>query len=216
MSLERPVADSSGDYSKLPPLGPPPKFFSLAFHKDFFPAILWRLHLRRKKQREEYSSPFANHVHLEIPIAIVFCITLLVMGLPTLITKHSLAGGAMAVLGSAGLIAMFISSLRSEKIARAEAGGGYSFDYFVAPMFFFFILMGVTAGLSVGFIRNSEWLAIIGSLTGLITGYMVGVFAGIWINYLGWIGAYVVYLVFAAMTAMGILDVILIYGLFFK
>lgn len=210
MAKDNATAGPTTEEIELTPLGKPPKFFSLEFHKDFFPEVLRQVYLRRKKQSLGYQSPFANHNHPEVTILIVLCVVLAVIGLPSLINRHSLSGGIMAVLGLGGFSAMFISSLRS------VAGQRYSFNDFSPAIFLFFLMIGITAGLSAGFISESRWLGIYGSILGLIVGYIAGIYAGVGINYLGWIGTYLVYLVFMAMFWMGIMDLILIYGLFFK
>ena len=47
-----------------------------------------------------------------------------------------------------------------------------------APRYFYFFDAGVTAGLSVGFLAESRWLAVSGSILGLIVGYIAGIYAG--------------------------------------
>jgi len=166
------------------------------------------------RKQKEYRSPFSGHLPLEFTLAIFFCLFLLLSGLPGLITKRSFLSGLMTFAGFTGLAAMFISSLLSERRSRIEKGTGYSFDDFVPAVFFFFIILGLTAGLSLGYIQGSWRLALIYSLVGLLLGCIIGVFAGIGINYLGWIGIYLVYLGYLLMLGMAILDLILIY-LFF-
>lgn len=194
----------------------PPKFFSLAFHLKFFPGVLWGIYRRRREQEKEYQSPFAHHFLPEIPIIILVCLLLIAVGLPRFVMKHSLGGGAAAALGFVGLAALFVRSVWSEAGARRETGGGYTFDAFVPTIFFFFVLLGATAGWSWGFIEHSPRLAILGGLAGLAAGYAAGIAAGLWVNYLGWIAIYFVYLAFAAMMGMAILDAVLLYVLFFS
>lgn len=50
------TAESIAEEIELTPLGKPPKFFSLAFHKDFFPVVLRQAYLRRKKQSLGYTA----------------------------------------------------------------------------------------------------------------------------------------------------------------
>ena len=58
MAKDNATAGPTTEDIKLIPLGKPPKFFSPAFHKDFFPAVLRQAYLRRKKQASGISIPF--------------------------------------------------------------------------------------------------------------------------------------------------------------
>ena len=191
-------------------LGTQPKFFTLEFHLKFFPEVLRRWFLRHRRKGQEYQSPFSNHMPLEFTLAIVFCVALFVVGLPGFIANRSLIAGAISFLGAGGIIAMLISSIRTENKNRAEIGGRYSFDYFVVGVFFFFVLLGASAGISIGFIQNSLGHMILYGLMGILAGYIAGIFAGIWINYLGWIGAYLTYFLYFLMFFLFLLDIILI------
>ncbi|MBM3250376.1 MAG: hypothetical protein FJZ09_06010 [Candidatus Omnitrophica bacterium] len=192
------------------PLGDQPGILSLRFHIKFFPEVLRRCFLRRKSKGQEYQSPFANHFPIEFTLAIIFCVVLLVAGLPGLIGKRSLISGAMSLLGAGGLIAMLVSSIRSENKNRAELGGRYTFDYFVTGVFLFFLLLGLSAGISLGYLKGSPAQMVLYGLTGIAAGYIVGLFAGIGINYLGWFGTYVVYLFYFLMIFLVLFDIILI------
>ena len=191
-------------------LGTQPKFISLEFHLRFFPKVLRRWLLRYRRKSQEYQSPFSNHMPVEFILVFFVCIVLIALGVPGLINNRSLLSGAMTFVGLAGIIAMFVSSIRTENRNRAEIGGRYSFDYIVEGVFLFFVVLGGSAGISVGFLKNSLGLMIFYGILGILAGYVVGILAGIWINYLGWIARFLMYLLNFLMFFLVLLDIILI------
>jgi hypothetical protein len=98
----------------------PPRFFSFAFHTHFFPSLLWR-RLRPKKQ--EYQSPFSNHIPMEFTILTILSMTAGVAGLVAGFGRGSIIGWGLGGLGVAGFLALLIGSIRSEMGNRPEDVG---------------------------------------------------------------------------------------------
>jgi len=181
------------------PVGPPPNFFSLAFHTKFFPALLWR---RLRPKREEYQFPFQNHFPIELMILLAGSAILLAVGIPN---RSSIIGWIMVGFGMAGIIALFIHSILS------EVGTRPSFAAFRPIIFSFFVVSGITAGSFFGFVEHSSWLAVFGGLTGFLVGYVVGIFAGLWLQYLGWVGGIFDVLAIGGIIGMVVLNLVLLF-----
>jgi hypothetical protein len=184
----------------------PPSFFSLSFHTHFFPSLLWR---RLRPKGEGYQSPFANHVPMEFMILIFISIAAGVAGLTAGLGRGSIIGWGFGVLGGAGFLALLVSSICS------QIGSRSSFDSFSLNIFFFFVVLGITIGLFEGSLHHSRWLGLLGGLIGLSVGYGAGIFAGLGIQYLGWIGGLFSHLAVAGIVGLIVLDCVLLSSLFF-
>ena len=180
-----------------------PPFFSLDFHIKFFPALLWRL-LHPKNRR--YASTFAGHISLELPVMAVVSIILGIYGFSAAIGSGSIIGWVCGILGLCGFIYLLINSIRSSKDQKP------SFEYFRIVIFFFFAILGITTGLSVGTIYHFGYgMTIITGLAGLIPGYIVGVFGGIYAKYLGWMASLLDIIALAAIAGMIVLDIVMLW-----
>jgi hypothetical protein len=181
--------------------GKPPDFFSLHFHLRFFPALLWNL---LSPPKEEYRSPFADHLPLEYMVAPALCVIAVAIGFPVLQGKGAWWGWILLVLGACGFIALLIGSIRSEWGKRPD------YRDFRPAVFFFFVVLGPTLGLMAGAIEHSPGLKIAGSAGGLAAGYALGILAGRWIQVLGWMGRFLDVFALGGIAGMIILDMVLL------
>lgn len=185
----------------------PPKFLSISFHTKFFPFLLWQ---RLRPGKSENRSPLAEHVAegvpMEFTILTVLSIGATFFGAGAALGKNSVIGWIFGILGVGGFIALLINSIRSQEGCRP------SFDLLRIPVFFFFIILGITIGIYIGKLEHSCWLGILFGLTGLLAGYIVGILAGLWIQYLGWMAKIFDLLAGLAIIGVVILDLVLLFG----
>jgi hypothetical protein len=182
----------------------PPKFLSLSFHTKFIPALLWQ-RLRPKKE-EEYQSPFANHIPMEFIIALAICGVLTAIGIPYALSDGSIIGWLIGGIGVAGILALLILSVKSGLEEPPSCND------FLMGIFFFFIFLGISAGIFNGSLKHSHSLMIWGSITGLFVGYVIGIFAGLYMQYLGWIAVLLNMLAGVSIIGMVIVDLVLLFG----
>jgi hypothetical protein len=154
-----------------------PRFLSLEFHTKFFPRLL-RDRLHRKK-KEEQGTSFTSTMELTITLAV--CLILAVIGIPSALTRGSIVGWILSILGVGGLLALLILSMGS------QWGHRPTYDDFLTGIFFFFVSLGIFIGIPVGMEYHSPWLGALASLVGLFGGYVLGIFAGMQLQHLGWI-----------------------------
>ncbi len=185
----------------------PPSFFSLSFHTRFFPSLLWRRF--RPKKEEEYRSPFSNHIPLELTILVVVSKAAAIAGLGAGISRGSIIGWGFGILGLAVFAFFLVGSIRSQMGIRP------SFDSFSTGIFLFFIVLGITAGIFEGTLLRSRSSAGWGGTAGFVAGYGVGIFAGLGIQRLGWIGGLFSHLAVAGTVGLIVLDCVLLSSLFF-
>ena len=180
-----------------------PKFLSLSFHTRFFPSLVWR---RLRPRAPSPGSPFANHIPIELPVVMVICLALLLGGLPSALERGSLIGWTAVVLGFLGAAALVVQSV------RAEAGTRPSFETFRLGVFVFFLTLGLTLGLALGTGRHGWALKAFAAVDGLLAGYLLGIGAGLGVQYLGWIGAWIE--LAAGLGAVGLLvvDLVIVLG----
>lgn len=178
----------------------PPPLFSLEFHTSFFPALLWRL-LHPKNRR--YESTFAGHISLELPVMVIVFIILGIYGFSTVIGSGSIIGWVCGIVGLGGFSYLLTGSIRSTTEIRP------SFDYFRTIVFLFFVFLGLTIGLEIGNVcRLPYGLKLVAGLSGLILGYIVGIFGGLWVQYLGWMASLLDLIAIAAIAGMVVLDIV--------
>lgn len=185
-----------------------PKFFSLAFHTRFFPAVLW--HRLRPKPQDE-PSPFASHLPMEFIVALTGCAVLIAIGLPRAMTRGSLVGWTLCGLGLLGVLALLVHSV------RAQMGSQPSFDAFRPIIFFFCVALGMLLGVFAGrTVLPGRGFGVLGGFVGLLVGYALGIFSGLWIQRLGWIGLLVDLAAGCAMIGMLVVGAVLtvVYGIF--
>jgi len=116
---------------------------------------------------------------------LTLCFVLAVIGLPSALTKGSVVGGIVGVLGSIGAIALIVQSIYAQRETRP------TFEAFRVAAFAFCVVLGLTLGLVAGSGHHSHGLEACAALAGLMAGYIVGIAAGLWAQYLGWIGIWV-------------------------
>lgn len=114
-------------------------------------------------------------------IVLAVCLVLSIIGIPSALNGGSVVGWALTVLGAGGLVLLVILSVASRWGTEA------TYDDFLVGIFFFFVSLGVFIGIPVGMDNHSLWLGLIVSVTGLCAGYVVGIFAGLFLQHLGWI-----------------------------
>ncbi len=179
-----------------------PRFFSLDFHVKFFPALLWRL-LHPKKRR--YESTFAGRISLELPALAVVSIILGIYGFSAAIGSGSAIGWVCGIAGLGGFSYLLTASIRSTTGTRP------SFEYFRTIVFLFFVLLGLTIGLEMGnAYRLPYGLTLITGLSGLILGYVAGIYGGLWVQCLGWMASLLDLIALVGIVGMAILDIALL------
>ncbi|MBI4378367.1 MAG: hypothetical protein HY578_04635 [Nitrospinae bacterium] len=180
----------------------PPKFLSIEFHTRFFPDLL----LNRLRPEKEEGVSFPPSVYTEATIALAICGVLTAIGMPSAISEGSIIGWIIGGIGVAGILALFILSMKS---GLEEPP---SYDDFLMGIFFFFISLGISAGIFNGALKHSLPLGITGSLAGLIVGYVLGIFAGLYMQYLGWTAVLLNMLAGISIVGMVIVDLVLLFG----
>jgi len=177
-----------------------PGFLSLAFHTRFFPSLLKSRLLRPKERGRSGFSTGMDHT-----IALAVCVILVMLGLPGAIDEKSVIGWVLTALGAAGIIALLINSI----VSNTEQSG---YDNFLAGIFFFFVLFGMTAGVFTGTINHSLPQGILVGIGGTVGGYLFGILAGLSLQYLGWIAVMANGLAWLAVIGMVCVDLVLLSG----
>jgi hypothetical protein len=171
-----------------------PGLLSWEFHVRFFPQLL----ADRLRPKKRTSTGFVHSGIMEGMILLVICTVLLAVGLPSVVKQGTAAGWIMSVLGAGGIIAIFITSVYLQRGIKP------SFDNFLFGIFFFFVASGMLGGIILGIDSHSPWLETATGAAGFFTGYVVGLFAGQWFQYLGLISGIIDALAyFGAVVAAG-------------
>lgn len=190
-----------------------PGFFTLNFHRNFFPRLLlnkWREMTAPPPPR----SPFANHVPLELTLLPMACLFLLGMGLPGAL-KHSPLGIVLVFLGAAGLAALLFMAIRGAWDQPAV------YDNFSASVFLFILALGISAGIFYGSLnKNALWdhleggssLTLRAALLGAALGYPLGIFAGLYNQKLGFLAFLPVLVSRLGMIGLIATDLVMIFG----
>jgi hypothetical protein len=168
----------------------PPRFLSLEFHSRFFPQLL-RARLQRKK-RESQGTTFTSTTEMIISLAV--CLILAIIGIPLAWTQGAIVGWILSIAGVGGIVTLVILSV------GGQGGDRPTYDDFLTGIFLFFVSLGLFIGIPVGMDRHSFWLGMSASLAGLVGGYGLGIFAGLWMQYLGWLA--VIMNILAALAAI--------------
>lgn len=179
-----------------------PKFLSLEFHTRFFPALL-RASLR---PRERGGTGFSSVS--EFYVLFVVCLILVVVGLPIAVSNRSFVGYAVGGVGLLGVLVLLLNSIFSCKETP-------TYDSFLAGVFFFFVVIGLTSGVFVGTLEHSLTQGVLVGAAGLIAGYILGIWAGVWLQYLGWLAPMVNGLAALAVLGMLAVDLVLLSLSFF-
>ncbi len=184
------------------PLDNAPPFWSLEFHSTFLPAILVR---QLRPRTQTFDSPFANHLPLEFAISVAVCAVILEIALPRAVAHGSIVGWTSAGIATAGLVMLMIQSISSAREDRI------SYAQFRPAVFLFFVVLGATGALFVGEVAyRSRAVAGGAVIIGLLIGYGAGIFAGLWIQRLGWIGIFLDVLAGCAIIGMVVVDLMLL------
>lgn len=178
----------------------PPKFLSLSFHTKFFPALLFN----RLRPKEEEGVSFTPY--MELTIALAICGVLTAIGIPSALSDGSIIGWLIGGIGLAGILALIILSVKS----GLEVSPSY--NDFLIGIFFFFVALGISAGIFNGSLKHSPLLMVWGSLVGLFAGYIIGIFAGLYMQYLGWIAVLLNIIAGVSIIGMVIVDLVLLFG----
>jgi hypothetical protein len=176
-----------------------PRFLSLAFHSRFFPRVLWN----RLRPKGRAGSGFYTFDHY---VALAVCLVLVVIATPRAMHHKSIVGWILFGIGMLGLVFLFVQSIASEWRERP------SYDSFLVGFFFLFIAMGLTAGIYAGTHQHSLILGLLIGSAGLLIGYLLGIFAGLWFQKLGWLAALLNVLVGIAIIGLLIFDALILFG----
>ncbi len=177
----------------------PPAFFSIEFHTRFFPALI-RSHLRLG---ERAGTGFSSTIELQVTFAI--CAILVAIGIPNALSHKSISGWVMGGMGGAGILALLLASIFSRRDPP-------SYDRFLTGVFFFFLTLGLTAGVFTGTLNHSLMLGVITGSAALAAGYLLGILAGMWLQYIGWFSGIVNGLACLASFGMFFTDLVLLAG----
>ncbi len=184
-----------------------PRFFSRAFHLKFFPSVVWGLfRLKRMAPRSGLSGHLGGHIPIEFTILTVLSAWAGLFGLMAAIGNNSIPGWIFGTAGISVFTGLLVFSIRS------EAGTRPSFESFSIAVFFFFVTLGITAGLFIGAVEHSRRLGLIGVFAGLAAGYVAGTFAGLWVQRLGWMAKFFEMLAGAAVIGLVVVALVLFWG----
>jgi len=175
----------------------PPGFLTIEFHVHFLPSLI-RSRLRRvERTGTGFSSIFEFYVALAISTILV------AIGIPNAFSHKSVTGWVVGGIGLAGILALLANSIFSYKDTP-------SYDRFLTGVFFFFLSLGITAGVFVGTLNHSLSLGLISGLGGLVAGYLLGILSGLWLQYLGWFSGLVNGLALLVTFGMLFVDMVLL------
>ena len=194
-------------------LDTPPPFFSAEYHLRFLPRVVgYRLRQYRERSR---AGGFRSHVQVEMPLLVVACVLLAIIGLPSAMQHGSIGGWISALLGIGGLVALMAWSIVGEWHWRRKEGHRYGYAEFMPSVFFFCLMTGGSVGLIAGGILSDRPLiGALWALPGLLVGYLVGPSAARWVHALGFMKAWFIYLTLILLVLLPLEDllVLLIYA----
>lgn len=181
-----------------------PRFLSSEFHLKFFPALV----LNRFKSKQQ-RSPFVPYGFMETIIGLVVCFILIAIGVPSALKSNSVLGWILTGIGVIG----FLFVLGFNISARLKISPSY--DDFLIGIFFFFTALGLTSGVMVGTLNHSLILGILASAAGLAAGYLIGIFAGLFMQYFGHIAVILNGIAALAIIGLVLVDIVLLSGAIF-
>jgi len=138
----------------------------------------------------------------------ILCLIFIVLGIPGAVLRHSVIGWIAAATGSAGIIALIINSILSRENKP-------DYEQFLRGVFFFFVFLGLSAGIFAGSLNHSLLQGIVIGAAGIIAGYFIGIAAGLWFQYLGWLAALVNGMAMFAVIGMFCVDLVILAGSLF-
>jgi hypothetical protein len=139
-------------------------------------------------------------------IIFAVCLILAVIGIPMAWTQGSFFGWILSIIGIGGIVALMILSVAS------QWGNRPTYDDFLTGIFFFFVSLGLFLGIAVGMDRHSFWLGVSASLAGLAGGYVLGIFAGLRLQHLGWMAVIMNMLAVFGAIVLGATALILLFA----
>jgi hypothetical protein len=175
------------------------RFFSFAFHTRFFPGVL----LNRLRPRGRAGSGFFTFDHY---VMLAVCLFLVIIATPKAGYQRSTVGWILFGFGMFGFGFLIVQSIASQWRERP------SYDSFLVGFFFLFITLGLTAGIYAGTHQHSLALGLLASTAGLLLGYLLGIFAGLQFQRLGWLAALLNMLAGIAIIGLMIFDLMLLLG----
>jgi len=181
------------------PADPRPGFLSLEFHTLFFPRVL----LNRLRPRVRAGSGFFT---FDRYVMLAICLFLIVVATPRVGYHRSTVGWIMFAMGLLGLVALLIQSIASQWNERL------SYDSFLIGFFSLFITLGLTTGIYAGTQKHSLALGLLAGAAGLLAGYLLGIFAGLQFQRLGWLAGLLNMLAGIAIIGLLIFDAVLLFG----
>lgn len=145
---------------------------------------------------------------MEILIGAAVCAIAIAVGLPSLLPgpRRNWFWGGVAVLGMVGLLALIVWSVRN------QWDNPVTYEEFHPGAFFFVILLGVSAGLWLGTSSHATLVAVAAGVAGALIGYVLGIFAGLWLQALGPLGTLLGLLTYLGVIALVGVDLILIFA----
>jgi hypothetical protein len=176
-----------------------PRFWSLEFHTRYFPALL----RMRLTPNERAGSGFTSS--LEKYFLFVLCFIIVVLGIPSAVLHHSIIGWIAGGIGAAGLAALTINSIFSGKIQP-------DYENFLTGIFFFFVLLGLSAGIFAGSLNHSLLQGIVIGAAGIIAGYFIGIAAGLWFQCMGWLASLLNGIAILACVGILFVDLVILAG----
>lgn len=169
------------------------EIFSLIFHKDIFLPFIWQKLKPGHKVHPPVSSVHCSYEYILLPVV---PISILVAGLSHL---QNTAGIIAVIIGAVGLLSMLTQSIYSLRGTDFKPTLGN----FCLGFFLFFIMSGILSGLIIGH-SQSSWYKLGGAALGMTIGYFVGILAGMWGQYLGWMGIIIEYICWITLLGMTI------------
>lgn len=104
------------------------------------------------------------------------------------------------------MIFLFIHSVVSGRANPPE------YSRFLTGVFFFFVTLGVSAGVFGGSLNHSLMTGLLLGSGGVLAGYFLGILAGLWFQYLGWLSGVLNGVAWLAVFGMLLVDIVILIG----
>jgi hypothetical protein len=140
-------------------------------------------------------------------ITFALCLILTVIGIPLAWNQGSVVGWILSIVGIGGIVGLVILSV------AGQWGDRPTYDHFLIGIFLFFVSLGVFIGIPIGISRHSFCFGVSVSLAGLVGGYVLGIFAGLRLQHLGWLAVIMNMLAAFAAIILGATALILLFVL---
>ena len=90
-----------------------------------------------------------------------------------------------------------------------------TYNAFLRGIFLFFVVLGLSGGVFTGTLEHSFLKGLLVGAAGVLAGYLLGIIAGLWLQYLGWLADILNMLAFLAVFGMICVDIVLVGGSLF-